>query len=246
MISIVIPVYNAAAYIDDTLSKLITFAQDNLEEFEVILVNDGSTDNTFEKLSIWQSRYSQFRVIDNKTNQGKGGAVKDGVLAAIGEHVLFTDADLPYELNSIARLPTIFSSGADVVLGARTRERESRISNDGLRRKMLSKVFAGLANLALYKPVSDTQCGFKAFAREAAIDIFRDIKIKRFCFDVELISLAQAKGYAIAVLPVLLVNQEKTSVRIGLDGIRMLVDLAKLIAKRYLRRPAAAGRSLRA
>lgn len=229
MISLVIPCYNSAAYIKEHLERLATFLATHFSEFEIIAVDDGSSDTTLEVLTECAAADSHIKVLAQKPNRGKGAAVKAGVLASRGEVVIFTDADLPYNLDAIPTFAQALRSGTDVVLGAR--EVGGMVAGQRSHRTLLSRLFAGLANLVLYTEVPDTQAGFKGFTKAAAQEIFSRVSIPGFGFDVEAIVIAQQKGMRVASLPVVLVNQAPSTVRVGSDGLRMCLDLAYIFYK---------------
>lgn len=229
MISVIIPCYNSAAYIGEHVVQLSTFLKALGESFEIVVVDDGSSDETVSILKKCAEQDSQIRVVAFPANRGKGAAVKAGMLQARGDSVLFTDADLPYDLMGIPAFLEALRSGSAVVLGARVDV--GTVRGQRIHRTHLSHVFAWLANSVLKEYVPDTQAGFKGFTREAVSEIFPNVTTKGFAFDVDVIALAQARGLQITSVPVTLVNQAPSTVHVSRDGLRMCIDLARLFIK---------------
>ena len=228
MVSVVIPCYNGASHI----VRLSKFLQGYFHEFEIIVVDDGSTDTTRTTLQGCAQVDAHVRLLELSHNQGKGAAVRAGMLAAQGEVVLFTDADLPYDLSAVVSFAKELEAGADVVLGAR--EDVGAVSGQQTHRTLLSKFFAQIANFVLIENVPDTQAGFKGFSKDAVRQIFPEVTIPRFGFDVEAILIAQKKHLHVVSLPVVLVNQAPSTVRVRRDGFQMCLDLVYIFWKHRL------------
>ncbi len=226
MTSIVVPVYNFAKGVEQTIDRINKFLNKNPDNFEIIFVNDGSTDKTAEVIEKFCN--DNIKLINLDSNQGKGVAVKAGIMQSAGNYVIFTDADLPYGLEIINKVKEKLASGYEVVLGSRTLVKSQSIDHYGLKRKILSYIFKKSANLILLDEVSDTQCGVKGFSRQAAKNIFSRIKTVRFAFDVEVIYLAQKLDYQIAQIPVILLSNATSTMNLFKDGLMMFFDLAKL------------------
>lgn len=228
MISLVIPVYNYESKLEETLEHLRQWLKDRSDVQEILFVNDGSTDGTARILSGLQA---PMRVMTLETNQGKGAAVRAGALAAQGDHIFFTDIDMPFELGAIDLAMKEFASGADMVTGSRNLpESGSKVSRK-LERRISSIIFARLANLTLLHPVADTQCGLKGFTRNAAQTIFKEIRATGYVFDVEVLYIAQHHGLSIALVPVVLINDSNSSVNVVRDGLGMGLGLARLYVR---------------
>lgn len=226
MISIIIPVYNYEKLIMGTISALKAFTENTAEEFEIVFVDDCSRDNTAHEIN--KLIIGNMRLIKRELNGGKGAAIKEGINYCTGDYIIFTDADLPYDLKSIFLILDKLRSGSDVVLGSRDIDGSFLLAPYGKRRRILSFIFSILANGILLEHISDTQCGIKGFSSNAAKKIFSELKSKRFSFDVELIYLAQKLKFKISLVPVVLVNHGNSSVKILKDGFRMLYDLISL------------------
>ena len=234
MISIVIPVYNFANDIEQTIRKINEFLNKNSENFEIIFVNDGSTDKTAEVISKFCNE--NIKLINLDGNQGKGMAIKQGIMSGGGDYLIFTDADLPYGLEIINIFVSKLKSGYQVVLGSRILAKSSSVDHYGLKRRILSYIFKKSANLILLNEISDTQCGIKGFSKQASKDIFNQVKTVKFAFDVEVIYLAQKLDYKIAQIPVVLLSNAASSMNLFKDGLMMFVDLAKLYFRNKVRK----------
>jgi dolichyl-phosphate beta-glucosyltransferase len=225
-ISIVIPAYNEALRLPHSLAELARYCAGGEKGGEVLIVVEHSTDGTLELAREAVAEQANFRVIDNRVQRGKGYAVRSGMLEAKGAIVFYMDADLSVPLEEIGRFLAYFAGHpeTDVLLGSR-QHAQSRIERrQSLLRQTMGKTFNRILRSLSLIPFRDTQCGFKAFRREAAQEIFGLQEIDGFAFDVEVILLAQALGYHVAELPVRWLNSPESKVHIVRDSLRMLLD----------------------
>jgi len=225
-LSIVVPAYNEAGRLPPTLSKLEEFFRGFTRSYEVLIVVEKSGDGTLEIASRIASQQAHFQVIDNRVQRGKGYAVRSGMIRARGEFVFYMDADLSVPLAEVAAFLRHWEENPqiDVLIGNR-RHTLSRITRRQawLRRTMgqtFNKILHGCGLASLH----DTQCGFKAFRREACHEIFSRQKLNGFAFDVEILLLAERLGFRIADLPVEWINSTESKVRIVRDSLGMLKD----------------------
>ena len=226
-ISIIIPGYNEEKRIAESLKALSAFCEDHFEKYEIIFVNDGSTDKTKEIVESLSTPY--LRTIHLPSNQGKGHAVKTGMLEAKGNYRFFTDADLPYDLNAISEAMRIFhATRCDVVVGARDLPQSTDQSSQTLFRKLMSKGFSALVRFMLKVDTKDTQCGFKGFTAKATEKLFPLSSIKGYAFDVELFLMARTSDLKICKFPVRLIEKHHSKVRLSLDAPMMFWDVVKL------------------
>jgi dolichyl-phosphate beta-glucosyltransferase len=232
MLSVVIPCYNSSSFIDVTVESLLTFLVELVPSFEIVLVDDGSTDETPKLITAWSLKDSRIKALNLPENSGKGAAVRAGVLSSRGNVVVFTDADLPYHLTAIPQALAAIQNGADVVLGSRQFTGQTPKQQKG-HRTLLSRIFSLLSNRILPYPVPDTQAGFKAFRGNVGRRLFTQTTITRFCFDVEVVLLAETAALRIVSIPVNLVNQSASSVRVWRDGVQMCKDLIRLYARHH-------------
>ncbi|MBF0524074.1 MAG: glycosyltransferase family 2 protein [Deltaproteobacteria bacterium] len=229
-ISIIIPAYNEAQRIGRTIQELNAFLHQRGLCYELIVVNDGSRDNTSAaaKAAIEDYQVRNFTLIELKNNQGKGSAVTSGVKQATGDIIGFIDADLPVDLTCIDSMIAAVEGGVDLAIGARDLKESVINPNQNKIRLFAGRVFSHLINLVLFKEVFDTQCGVKFFKANPAKAIFERLTIPGFGFDVEVIFLAVKFGLVIKRTPVKLVNTNGSRVRLWRDAVIMFTDLFKI------------------
>ncbi len=234
-LTLVIPVYRERVRLADTLRKVSDFmAHEAPLKVDAIFVNDGSPDDSAAFIAEWIETHQahNMRLISYARNEGKGFAVKSGVLAATGDVILMSDTDLSTPLNDWHKLRQALANGADIACGSRA-VRGSRIGKPPpLHRRVLSRVFNLLVRLAGVHHFKDTQCGFKLFRAGAANEIFNLLRTRRFAFDVEMIALARDLGYRVDEVPVRWDYSDHSTVKVFSSGSRMLFDIARLAAKR--------------
>jgi len=227
-LSIVVPVYNETSRIASTLSQILTYVAARLESWEVVVVDDGSTDATMELVGEICGQVPAVRLLRNPANCGKGFAVRNGMLQAGGKYLLFTDADLSSPITEAERLLEPLQKGYDVVIGSRALKPEWIHLHQPWIRETAGKAFNFCVRTLTTLPYRDTQCGFKAFRREAAQAIFSRQTIAGFGFDVEVLYLARLLGYRTLEIPVHWSDDRRTKVRPLRDGGRMLGDLLRI------------------
>lgn len=234
-ISVVIPAYNEQTCIADSLDAVLAFAKTYPALQEVIVVDDGSTDATASAVTAAQARHvasggsPALRLLRNPCNQGKGATVRNGVLAATGDIVLFTDADLSAPIAEAPRLIEPIAAGDyDMVIGSRAIDRALIGVRQSVFRENAGKVFNVLVRTITRMPIRDTQCGFKAFRRTAVLPIFQMQRIGGFAFDVELLYWAIKGGLRVHEVPVHWNHVAHTQVRLIRDSMRMLLDVLRL------------------
>jgi glycosyltransferase involved in cell wall biosynthesis len=225
-VSIVIPAYNEAQRIGPALDRILAFVDGHHLSTEVIVVDDGSSDHTVEFASSHNA--SRVRVVTNPTNRGKGFSVRQGVLEARGQWVLFTDADLSTPIEEIDRLMDAVHDGADIAIGSRALGRSKIQVHQSHTREWGGIVYNWAVQLILGLRLKDTQCGFKLFHREKTTPIFRAQTIDGFGFDPEILFLAKKRGLGITEVPVAWSHDEGTKVRFLTDGAGMFLDLFKI------------------
>jgi glycosyltransferase involved in cell wall biosynthesis len=224
-LSIVIPAYNEGRRIGNTLQQLQAWLQTWPRTIELIVVNDGSRDNSAAILNDWQKTLP-LRVLHLPQNQGKGTAVREGMLAARGSYRLFMDADLATPLAEVDRiLAKAEEQGSDLVIGARQQPRQR--SQPWLR-KISALLFQTIVRLLVPCGVVDTQCGFKLLRSAAADELFRLTRTDGFMFDLELLILAKQLGYRLGLLPVVWKHVDDSTVSILKHGPHMLLDLLRI------------------
>ena len=225
-LSIIVPAYNEEKRITPFLRDLLCYSKQHFRDYEIIIVNDGSKDNTVGVVSrlIKREKESRARMISYSENKGKGYAVRKGVLESKGENMIFIDAD-----GSIApdQIPLMLEKlkKYDVVVGSR-RIRGADVDASGFR-VFIGTMFNYYVNLLYRIDVWDNLCGFKGFRKKAAKDLFRDLISRRWIFDVELFYKIRKKGYKMHELPIRWVHKEDTKIR-PLDPLKMAWQLLAL------------------
>ncbi|MBX3069630.1 MAG: glycosyltransferase family 2 protein [Thermomicrobiales bacterium] len=235
-LSVVIPTYNESARIDGTIEAVLAYLDAQPYESELLIVNDGSTDDTSSRAHSWETRSSRIRVIDIP-HAGKAAAVRRGVGAARNDLVVFTDADLATPITFLEPFRAAIAEGFDIVIGSREGAGADRIGEPQLRHVM-GRVFNGIVRVLLLPGIQDTQCGFKMFTKQAARDLFRSSRLyageaettgaRVTAFDVELLVIARRRRYAIKVIPVKWTFGENSKVSPVNDTVTNLTDVLKV------------------
>jgi glycosyltransferase involved in cell wall biosynthesis len=227
MVSIVVPAFNEAERIGDSIRKIDAFVRQSPISFEVIVVDDGSVDKTASVVSHVQMK--RLRLIRNNENHGKGYTVRQGVLAASGKYVLFTDADLSAPIDELNKLLDVaVSEDADVVIGSRKLDASLIETHQSGFREFGAFVFNCMVRTILGLRLHDTQCGFKLFHRQRSRRIFEKQTTLGFGFDPELLFLAKRHGLRIRETPVRWSHAEGSKVKFLQDGARMFFDLVRI------------------
>jgi glycosyltransferase involved in cell wall biosynthesis len=223
--SIVIPAYNESARIGHALEEVLRTLDEKRWNAEVLVVNDGSTDNTAAIVEGFAAKDSRVRLLQNPTNRGKGYSVRNGLLHGSGNILMFTDADLSSPMAEAERLFAAIRDGADVAIGSRWLERSRQTIHQPLYRQIFGRCFNLVTRMVMRLPFADTQCGFKAFRRGAAQTIFQLQRIERWGFDPEILFIALKRGYNIREVPVTWGHDERSKISYLRDGIKMLEEL---------------------
>ena len=229
-LSIVIPAFNEASRIERTIRDIVAYCRGGRRAFEVILIDDGSRDDTSSLGRLLSEEYLELRLIRLAANQGKGYAVRTGVLNSVGRTILFTDADGATPISEIERLETALGEGADLSVGSRALRAEGIQVHAKMYRRFIGRTFHYLVERLVDPGVTDTQCGFKLFRSSVAQDLFSRMRINGFSFDVELLVIARRRGYQVAEVPVNWSHQPGSKVRLTSDSVRMAADLFRIRA----------------
>jgi glycosyltransferase involved in cell wall biosynthesis len=223
--SIVIPAYNESARIGKTLERVLDCVHTRGWNAEVLVVNDGSSDNTASIVEGFAAKDPIVRLINNSSNRGKGYSVRNGILQASGDIVMFTDADLSSPMEEAERLFAAICGGADIAIGSRWLEVKRQTLRQPLYRRFFGRCFNLVTRMIMALPFADTQCGFKAFTRQAAQTVFRLQRIERWGFDPEILFIATKRGYSIREVPVTWGHDERSRISYLKDGLKMLEEL---------------------
>ena len=228
-LSIVVPAFNEALRLGTTLPKILGYLSDNVPESELIVVDDGSTDNTAAAARQILSAADRVHtsVLSYQSNLGKGRAVRLGLLASRGEVTLFSDADLSTPITEVPKVvDPILRDECDIAFGSRALDRTLIGVHQPWRREQGGRVFNLIVRLATGLPFWDTQCGFKAFRMSVCRPIIEGATVDRFGFDVELLYIAYRAGLRLREVPVRWDHYEGSKVNVASDSVKMLGEVA--------------------
>ncbi len=228
-LSIIIPAYNEARRLPSTLDSILNYLQHKLWDAEIIVVNDGSSDDTAKVVGHFATRHPEIRLIDNQLNQGKGGCIRDGMLHASGGTMLFTDADNSTPIEDADKLLAAICEGADIAIGSRWVDRRLQLVPQPWYRRLNGRIYNLLLRTILGLNYRDTQNGFKAFSRKAAEAIFPRQRISGWGFDAEDLFLAKKCNFIVSEIPVEYnYCADGSKIHPYRDGMRMLTELLKV------------------
>jgi dolichyl-phosphate beta-glucosyltransferase len=226
--SIVIPAYNEGKRLAPTLDKVLGYVHQQGWDAEVIVVNDGSRDNTAQIVRTFAEKDPLVRLVENPGNRGKGYSVRHGMLKARGEVIIFSDADLSSPVEEIPKLLQAIESGADIAIGSRWLRAELQTKRQSLHRQFFGRIFNGLNRMILGLRFKDTQCGFKAFTRRSAQTILPLQQIERWGFDPEILFLAGKFGFRVDEVPVRWGHSGGTRINPLVDGAHMFQEMLRI------------------
>jgi dolichyl-phosphate beta-glucosyltransferase len=235
-LSIIIPAFNEASRIGPSLNKAFQYFATKPYQVEILVVDDGSSDNTVETVrAICSQKPAQLtslecRVIPLIKNSGKGAAVQRGMLEAKGTVRIFTDADFSTPIHEVEKIIPLIDSGKyDVVIGSRAAEGRRLVKkHQPWYREAMGRFFNILVQLLVFRGISDTQCGFKGFSGDAAMMLFPKQKVMNFSFDVEILYLARRNGYRMKEVAIEWYNDERSTVGALSDSLRMFLELLRI------------------
>jgi len=226
--SFIIPAYNESDRIRPTLDEILRYAGERNWDTEILVVDDGSGDDTAQIVRQYSEAHPQIFLVENPGNRGKGFSVRNGMLHARGDICLFTDADLSSPISEAQKLFDAISEGADVAIGSRWLCPELQTERQPFYRRVFGRIFNLVLRVFLGLNFADTQCGFKAFRRDAAQRIFPLQKIERWGFDPEILFLARRLGFSVKEVPVLWAHSEGTRLHPFRDGLRMFIEVLRI------------------
>lgn len=227
-LSVVIPAYNEALRLPSTLKSVHSFLAETFAQFEIVVVNDGSTDATSQVVTEFAKHHDGLRLIAYEVNKGKGHAVRVGMLAAGGELILMNDADGSSPIQEVVRLKQAVLEGADVVIGSRAKADPSRTVKALAYRTYMGNTFNRIVQWLLLPGLHDTQCGFKLFKRAVAHEVFSCSRVDDYAFDVEVLYIAKCKRYKIVEVAIDWTNVTGSKVNVLVDSARMLLQVLKV------------------
>lgn len=225
-LSIVIPVYNEQMRLPRTVLETLRFCTTEKINFELIVTDDGSRDDTLALVRLFEESDSRVRAMACP-HMGKGSAVRLGMLNARGKYVLFMDADGATPLEEIRKLTAALDAGYDVAVGSRAMHHPQGVAvKTSIHRRIIGRIFAKFVSLLAVDGIADTQCGFKMFRRQAASLIFASQKLVGFAFDVEVLYIAKRLSFSVIEIPVNWTAQSGSKVNLFTDSIRMFRDIS--------------------
>ncbi len=225
--SVIVPAYNEAGRLNQSLDRILEFMEQWGYPFEVIVVDDGSTDSTASIVEEKKKNHKELRLIRLPSNQGKGYAVKMGVLQANGKYILFSDADLSTPIEELPNLFHWIEKGYDIAIASRAFRGAKLEVRQPFHREFMGRVFNLFVRVFLLPDIHDTQCGFKLFRREVAKEVFRRQRLKGFSFDFEVLYIGRKLGYKIKEVPVRWRHSPGSKVKVLKNGFSSLLDIFK-------------------
>jgi dolichyl-phosphate beta-glucosyltransferase len=232
-VSLIIPAFNEEARIGKSLDRILSFLRSQPYRSEIIIVDDGSQDQTVEVVRKFDQASDRIQVLKNGRNLGKGGAIRSGMLQAKGEYLFFSDADLSVPIETLSLFLSNLEKNSDVTIGTRQKAGAKIEVHQPFYREFMGKIYTTLSNWILGLQVSDFTCGFKGFRREVARDLFSQQRLNNWSSDAEIIYLAQLKGFRITEIPVRWCNDRETKVRLWRDIFTSLLGLIKIRLNDY-------------
>jgi len=227
-LSVVIPAYNEEKRISPTISEIEKYLSGVDYDWELLVVNDGSSDNTAKIVNDFCKMNSRIKLIDNKKNKGKGGVVRQGMLEASGDWRLFMDADNSTPIKEIEKM-WAYVDNYEVIIGSRYIKGSLITERQSFLRRFISRAGNLLIRVLILPGVEDTQCGFKMFSASACKRIFPKQRFMRWSFDMEILAIAKRLGYKIKEVPVVWENAAGSKLGGGIKvAMRTFWDLIKI------------------
>jgi dolichyl-phosphate beta-glucosyltransferase len=228
-ISIIIAAFNEEKRIIPSLLKIKEYINKQNIPYEIIVVDDGSTDHTHTVVRDLIKDIPYLKVIHYAPNKGKGHALRTGVLASKGEIILLSDADLSTPIEELSKLlPLIYNHKCDIAIGSRALALSEIVKKQPWWRQSMGKFFNKLVKALVIEDFKDTQCGFKVFRGDIARNLFKEAQIDRFAYDVEILAIGKKKGCKIVETPVRWINSPESKVNPVKDSLQMFGDLLKI------------------
>lgn len=228
-ISIIVPCYNEGKVVQNNINKILDYMTNKEIKYEIIGVNDGSTDDTEEQLKEMERLNDKVRCISYSRNCGKGKAVQEGIKATKGDVLLFMDADLSVDLKAIDKVIEEIDKGNDMIIASRRHPNSSTIKSQGLLRKLMGNCCLIITRFMSGLKFKDTQCGFKAFKRELGELFIQKQEIFGWAFDVEYLYIAVKNGYKVVEIPISWKNDEDSKVSPIKSSISFFIELLKIV-----------------
>jgi dolichyl-phosphate beta-glucosyltransferase len=237
-ISVVIPAFNEEKRLPASLVSVYDYLRDSGKTFEILIVDDGSTDSTATAVNDCASNFSssnqQIRLLRHAPNRGKGYAVRSGILNAQGASILINDADGSSPIAELKRLEEALNNGADIAIGSRAKPSTDTYVESLSYRKFAGNTFNFIVQSLLLPGIYDTQCGFKLYRRDAARNIFSVARLNGYGFDVESLYIAKILGYSVEEVPINWHHVDGSKVSVLTDSPFMLFEVLGIVFGAYL------------
>jgi dolichyl-phosphate beta-glucosyltransferase len=224
-ISLIIPAYNEESRIGTSLLSALEFLTNTGKSFEILVVDDGSSDNTSV---VADSIHDSIRVLVQPMNIGKGAAVRRGMLESNGRIKIFSDADFSTPIYELPKILASLNDGYDICIGSRALRPELIKKHQPFYREFMGKTFNKIIQVLLFRGIKDTQCGFKGFTDKSALHLFSNSVIDGFGFDVEILYLARKYGLKVKEEPVEWYNDQRSTVSPIKDSLKMIVEIFRI------------------
>jgi len=224
-LTVIVPVFNEEQRVEIAVPRLFQYLEQEFGKWEVLYIDDGSTDNTYQLLSRIQQEHPGLRVIRSKKNLGKGNAIRLGLQEAKGDFVMFSDADFSTPIEETGKLLDALHKNHDIAIGSRGLKASNIEVRQSWARENMGKMFNRIIRAILPLKISDTQCGFKMFRKESLLIILPRMQMNGFAFDVEMLMIGQIHGMRIAEIPVTWRNAKGSKVHPIRSSIQMLKDV---------------------
>jgi dolichyl-phosphate beta-glucosyltransferase len=230
-LSVIVPAFNEEDRLLPTLERLVAWLRQGGRSFEVVVVDDGSTDRTARVAGEFARGNLEVSVVRLPRNRGKGAAVREGFRRSLGELVLFSDADLSTPIEEFEPLLAALESGVGLAMASRGLRESNVVVHQAWYRELMGKTFNVIIRLATGIPHRDTQCGFKLLRGEDARALAAEMRENGFAFDVELVLLARRRGLAVREIPVTWIDKLRSRVDPIADSTRMLLALPRILRR---------------
>jgi len=229
-LSLIIPAYNEEKKIPATLENISKFLAQKEYTYEIIVVNDGSADNTHKVTEYFASTNKNVSILDNSKNEGKGASLKKGILASKGEYILFMDADYSTPIEEIDNMLSLLTQDSryDFLIGSRYAEGANILRNEPLFRILLGRIYHYLVKVLLLGGIRDYNCGFKLYRKNVAKDLFPRLNCKGYAFDAELLYLAKHLSYRYKEMPITWKHNPDSKVKPFIDGVKTFFSLIRI------------------
>jgi dolichyl-phosphate beta-glucosyltransferase len=236
-LSVIIPAYNEEQRLPRTMESIIRYLDRQPIRYEIGVVDDGSADRTCDIVRRYAQDHPRVVLMSYGSNRGKGFAVRYGMMRGRGERLLLSDADLSTPIEEIEKLSAWLDEGYDIAIGSRALPGSNLPVRQSFLRERVGRSFNFVVRTVSGLSFADTQCGFKLFSRDAAMDVFPLLTIDRWSFDVEALFVAQRMGYRTKEVPITWIDAPGSKVSVGRDLVRTMTDLTRIRTRWAFRNP---------